>query len=344
MDYKLTQYTDAGGCGCKIAPDVLTKILNYNRSLHLDNNVIVGNINNDDAAVYKISDSIAIVSTVDFFTPIVNDPYTFGQIAAANALSDIYAMGGKPIWALAILGFPIDLLEHSVGIKILKGANSICKKANVSIIGGHTINNPQPIFGLSVNGIIDIQNIKQNKNAEIGDYLFLTKPLGVGILSTALKLEKIEQTHYNLAVQNMLKLNTIGIELAKLDYVTAMTDITGFGLLGHLLEICKSSHVGAEIFFDKVLTIEGVENYIKQNIITAGGKRNWDSYKNYILGTNDLNRIILSDPQTNGGLLVVVQDKFVDAFKSVLKKNNFLKHIEPIGRITLNKNNQIRVL
>lgn len=344
MEYKLTQYTDAGGCGCKISPIILERILSYSRGLLHNKEILVGNNNNDDAAVYQISESQGIVSTVDFFTPVVNEPFTFGQIAAANAISDVYAMGGKPLWALAILGYPIDVLDHSVGTQIIEGANSICEKAGISIIGGHSINNPQPIFGLSVNGIIDIKNIKQNKNAQVNDCIFLTKPIGVGILSTALKLDRIEMRHYNSAVENMIALNTIGMELANLNYVNAMTDITGFGLLGHLGEICKSSQVSAIIDFNKVIIIEGVERYVKDNIVTGGGKRNWESYKNEVKGGDTLSKVILSDPQTNGGLLITVSEQFINDFQKILIKNNLQNHIEPIGRIISKGNYQIEII
>ena len=341
MKIKLTELTEAGGCGCKIPPSVLDSILNYGKGTHIDVQLLVGNISKDDAAIYQIDETRAVVSTVDFFTPIVDDPYTFGKIATANAISDVYAMGGQPLWALAILGFPVKDVDDFDVKRILEGAVSICEQAGVIIAGGHTINNPQPIFGLCVNGFVEIDRVKRNDKAKIGDLIYITKPLGVGILSTAIKLNKIQQEHYTLAVESMTALNDIGRKLSQLQCINAMTDVTGFGLAGHLLEICRGSDVSAEIYFDKLPIINGVETYIEQNIITGGGKRNWKSYKEFVMGTNKFSEIILSDPQTNGGILVTVSENDLSEFQDLMKENNLNQFITPIGKIIESENNQL---
>jgi selenide,water dikinase len=344
MGKKLTQLTEAGGCGCKIPPGVLDSILCYGKGAYSDAQLLVGNISKDDAAIYQIDKNRAVVSTVDFFTPIVDDPYTFGKIAAANAISDVYAMGGTPLWALAILGFPINDVKDIEVRRILEGAVSVCEQAGVVIAGGHTINNPQPIFGLCVNGFVEIDRIKENNKAKVGDLIFITKPLGVGILSTAIKVNKIQQEHYDLAVENMTTLNDIGRKLSKLNCVNAMTDITGFGLAGHLLEICTSSNVSAEVYFDKVPIIKGIEIYTQQNIVTGGGKRNWKSYKEKIVGTDEFSEIILSDPQTNGGILITVTKDGLSDFYNLMNENKLTQFQVPIGKIIENNNNQLFIL
>jgi len=341
MDYqKMTSLTKAGGCGCKISPKALKEILKYKRGI-TSNNLIVGNEDFDDAAVYQIKDDLAIVSTVDFFSPIVDDPFIYGEIAAANAISDVYAMGGRPFLALSVLGIPSDLVAPNTAAEIIEGAINTCNKAGVILAGGHTIENPQPIFGLVVNGSIEISNIKRNNQAKIGNILYLTKPLGVGILSTAIKIGKIKPEDYENAISNMTKLNSIGAELSKFKFVTSMTDVTGYGLLGHLIEICKASCVSAKLFASKIPVLPNVENYISEGIITSGGKRNWNSYGHQVIGSNEIENWLYSDPQTNGGLLICVDDNFRQLFEEILTDFGLKSFANPIGQITEQNDNFI---
>ena len=249
---KLTQYSHGAGCGCKIAPAVLDRILKSNIAMPDNDRLLVGNHSKDDAAVYDLGNGVALISTTDFFMPIVDDPYDFGRIAAANAISDVYAMGGKPILAIAILGWPVNVLAPEIAQRVIEGGRSICLEAGISLAGGHSIDSPEPIFGLAVNGIIDIKNLKKNNTARPGDILFLTKPLGVGILTTAEKKELLKDNHRFLAARQMEQLNKAGEALGKIAGVTAMTDVTGFGLLGHLTEMCEGSGVRAILAFNRV--------------------------------------------------------------------------------------------
>ncbi|MGH2563870.1 MAG: selenide, water dikinase SelD, partial [Ginsengibacter sp.] len=251
---RLTQYSHGAGCGCKISPWVLDKILQSNLALPDNKNLIVGNHTKDDAAVYDLGNGTALIATTDFFMPIVDDPFNFGRIASANAISDVYAMGGKPVLSIAILGWPINKLSPEIAQNVIEGARSICLEAEISLAGGHSIDSPEPIFGLAVNGLISIENIKQNNKAKEGDLLFLTKPLGIGILTTAEKKGLLLPDHNNIAAKQMMQLNKIGELLGKIEGVHAMTDVTGFGLLGHLVEMSEGSNLSAEIFFYKVPT------------------------------------------------------------------------------------------
>ena len=244
---KLTQYSHGAGCGCKIAPGVLENILKTDFVAPHDARLLVGNSTKDDAAVYDLGDGTGVISTTDFFMPIVNDPVEFGRVAAANAISDIYAMGGTPMMAIAILGWPINKLPAEVAQQVIDGGRHACAEAGIHLAGGHSIDSPEPIFGLAVTGRVDLKHLKQNSTAKAGNQLFLTKPIGVGILTTAEKQGKLQPEHARLAVDNMMKLNSIGAELAKIEGVTAITDVTGFGLLGHLLEICQGSGVSASV-------------------------------------------------------------------------------------------------
>jgi len=329
---KLTQYSHGAGCGCKISPLVLDKILLSNLSVPDNKNLIVGNHTKDDAAVYDLGNGTALISTTDFFMPIVDDPFDFGRIAAANAISDVYAMGGKPILAIAILGWPLNILPPEIAQKVIEGARSICIEAGISLAGGHSIDSPEPIFGLAVNGLADIKNIKQNNTAIEGDILFLTKPLGVGILTTAEKKGLLQQTHIGLASKQMMQLNTVGELLGKMDGVHAMTDVTGFGLLGHLIEMAEGSSLSAIIDFESIpLIIENLKNYVDQKCVPGGTSRNWDSYGNKIGDITDYQKSILADPQTSGGLLIAVEEHSVEKVKQVLSEEG-IEFVKPIGR------------
>ncbi|TKB96343.1 selenide, water dikinase SelD [Pedobacter cryophilus] len=318
---KLTQYSHGAGCGCKISPAVLDKILHSTTKYEADKNLLVGNDTRDDAAAYDLGNGMALISTTDFFMPIVDDAFDFGRIASANAISDVYAMGGKPVLAIAILGWPIDKLAPEVAQKVLEGARSICAEAGITLAGGHSIDCPEPVFGLSVNGMVDIKNLKQNSTAKAGCKLYLTKALGVGILTTAQKKGILKAEHTDIAPKSMAKLNKIGEVFGNLDYITAMTDVTGFGLLGHLSEMCEGSNLQATIDFDKVPKLNVIDEYLEQKSIPGGTLRNWASYGHKIGKITERQKHILADPQTSGGLLVAVEPQFVTEFEALLKEN-----------------------
>ncbi len=343
---KLTQYSHGAGCGCKISPKVLDQILSSNLAMPDNDKLIVGNHSKDDAAVYDMGNGTALISTTDFFMPIVDDPYNFGRIASANAISDVYAMGGKPILAIAILGWPINVLAPEVAQRVIEGSRSICMEAGIPLAGGHSIDSPEPIFGLAVNGIVAIENIKQNNTAKEGDTLFLTKKLGVGILTTAEKKRLIKEAHKDLAPQQMMQLNKVGEALGKLDGVTAITDVTGFGLLGHLTEMAEGSGLSAIIKFEKIpLITEDLKYYISNKCIPGGTTRNWDSYSDKIFfkpGVDqDYAKAVLADPQTSGGLLIAVSADTVDQVKQLLTA--FQLYAEPVGAITSHKEKAVYV-
>jgi selenide,water dikinase len=317
---KLTQYSHGAGCGCKISPAVLDKMLHSPITYQADSRLLVGNDKRDDAAVYDLGSGTALISTTDFFMPIVDDAYDFGRIASANAISDVYAMGGKPILAIAILGWPIDKLPAELAQKVLEGARAVCAEAGISLAGGHSIDCPEPVFGLAVNGIVDIKNLKQNSTATAGCRLYLTKALGVGILTTAQKKGILKPEHAGIAFESMVKLNKIGEQLGKLTYVKAMTDVTGFGLLGHLSEMCEGSGLQAVIEFDKVPQIEVLDVYLEQNSVPGGTVRNWASYGHKIGNLTDREKHILADPQTSGGLLVAVAPGYENEFEAILRE------------------------
>ncbi len=320
---KLTQYSHGAGCGCKISPKVLDSILVSNINPIKDASLIVGNDTKDDAAVYDMGDGTAIISTTDFFMPIVDDPFTFGRIAATNAISDVYAMGGKPLMAIAILGWPLDKLAPEVAQKVLDGGRDACKDAGILLAGGHSIDSPEPIFGLAVTGRVDLKKLKRNNSATVGCKLYLTKPLGVVILTTAQKKGLLKPEHEFIAPNSMCKLNTIGSDLAEIDGVKAITDVTGFGLLGHLAEVCEGSAVSARIHYTKVPSFSQVEDYIKQGCIPGGTHRNWDSYGDKIKLDNENLKLLLCDPQTSGGLLLAVEPDSSMEVEELLKRNNF---------------------
>ncbi|WP_367299117.1 selenide, water dikinase SelD [Hafnia alvei] len=303
---RLTQYSHGAGCGCKISPKVLETILHSEHAKFVDPNLLVGNETRDDAAVYDIGNGIGIISTTDFFMPIVDDPFDFGRIAATNAISDIYAMGGKPIMAIAILGWPVDKLAPEIAQQVIEGGRFVCQQAGISLAGGHSIDAPEPIFGLAVTGMVSTDRVKKNSAAQAGCKLYLTKPLGIGVLTTAEKKSKLRPEHQGVATETMCQLNKPGADFADIAGVTAMTDVTGFGLLGHLSEICQGSGLQATIWFDQIPKLPDVESYINEGCVPGGTGRNFESYGHLVGEMTDLQRQLLCDPQTSGGLLLAV--------------------------------------
>jgi selenide, water dikinase len=324
---KLTQYSHGAGCGCKISPAILDKILHSPEPVAPDARLLVGNDKRDDAAVLDLGNGTALISTTDFFMPIVDDPYDFGRIASANAISDIYAMGGKPVLAIAILGWPIEKLPPEVAQKVLEGARSVCAAAGITLAGGHSIDCPEPVFGLAVNGMVSIPHLKQNSTAVAGCRLYLTKALGVGILSTAQKKGLLRASDAAIALESMVTLNKLGEAFGRLPYVKAMTDVTGFGLLGHLVEMCAGSGVAALLDFNKVPVIETLPFYLEQRCFPGGTQRNWNSYGHRVGNLTDEQRYILADPQTSGGLLVAVDEAHTAAFEQLLKDQGLPEHV-----------------
>ena len=339
---RLTQYSHGAGCGCKISSQLLDEILSGSFAMPDNKNLLVGNHSKDDAAVYDMGNGTAMISTTDFFMPVVDDPFEFGKIAGANAISDVYAMGGKPLLAIAILGWPVNKLSPAIAREVIEGGKSICAEAGIPLAGGHSIDSPEPIFGLAVSGLVDIKNIKQNNTARAGDILYLTKPLGVGILSTAEKKECLKPEHAGIAAKQMMQLNKAGEALGKIHGVSAMTDVTGFGLLGHLTEIAEGSNLSAVIPDLNTIPLinEDLHYYIKQQCVPGGTHRNWDSYGHKI-SINEIVEVkaeilkcILADPQTSGGLLIAVDPAAVKDVESVLKEYGLERHMAPIGYFT----------
>ncbi len=323
---RLTQFSHGGGCGCKIAPGVLTELLAATPIRSLPKDLLVGTESSDDAAVYRLNDAQALIATTDFFTPIVDDPYDFGRIAATNALSDIYAMGGRPFMALAVVGMPLDKLPLEVIQKILAGGESVCAEAGIPIAGGHSIDVLEPIYGLVALGLVHPDRVKRNDRARAGDVLILGKPLGVGILSAALKKGTLSPAGYAQMIAATTKLNTPGIALAELPGVHAMTDVTGFGLAGHLLEICRGSKLGANVRFADLPIIEEALHWARQGTATGASGRNWSGYGKEIRlpeGMPDWQRALLTDPQTSGGLLVACAADTVDEVLAEFRQQGF---------------------
>lgn len=307
MQVRLTQFSHGGGCGCKIAPGVLEQILAKTAPGLVPKELLVGIETSDDAAVYRINDRQAIVATTDFFMPIVDDPFDFGAIAATNAISDVYAMGGQPLFALALVGMPVNQIPLEVIRKILEGGESVCARAGIPIAGGHTIDSVEPIYGLVAIGLVDPRNLKRNSGALPGDKLILGKPIGVGILSAALKKGRLDDAGYKAMIAATTKLNTPGTRLGELASVHALTDVTGFGLLGHLLEIAKGSKASARLDFDAVPLLPGAAGFAAEGIVTGASGRNWTGYSSRILlggRIDNAKKALLTDPQTSGGLLV----------------------------------------
>lgn len=323
---RLTSLSHGGGCGCKIAPGVLADLLKTSVPFSLPPELLVGTETADDAAVYQINDHQALIATTDFFMPIVDNPRHFGQIAATNAISDIYAMGGKPLLALALVGMPINVLDPLDISEILDGGREVCAKAGIPVAGGHSIDSVEPIYGLAVIGIIDPQHLKKNSTAQVGDVLVLGKPLGVGIYSAALKKDQLDPVGYEQMIANTTKLNTPGQKLATIPGVHAMTDVTGFGLLGHAIEICKSSRTEGSINYQNIQILPGVKKLVEQGCVTGASGRNWASYGQQVALANyltDFDRAILTDPQTSGGLLVACHPDALDEVLAVFKEEGF---------------------
>ncbi len=339
MNIQLTKYSHGAGCGCKISPAILDKILYSPASsadalAKADPRVLVGNDTRDDAAVYDLGNGQALISTTDFFMPIVDDAFDFGRIASANAISDVYAMGGRPILAIAILGWPVDKLPPETAQQVLEGARAICAEAGISLAGGHSIDCPEPVFGLAVNGIVAVTNIRKNSTATPGSKLYLTKTLGVGILSTAQKKGLLSANDAALALTNMVTLNKLGEPLGRLTGVTAMTDVTGFGLLGHLAEMCEGSGLSAIIEFEKVPVIPGYKTYLEQGCVPGGTTRNWASYGNKVKLSSETQRLILADPQTSGGLLIAVASDATGEVEQLLRSHGLPPECcRPFGRL-----------
>ena len=334
LKVKLTQFSHGYGCGCKIAPQVLDVILKGNETKSFFKGLIVGNDSRDDAAVMDMGNGIGLISTTDFFMPIVDDPFHFGRIAATNAISDVYAMGGTPSMAVAILGWPIDKLAPEIAAQVVAGGRSICEEAGIPLAGGHSIDSPEPIFGLAVSGFVPLENLKKNNTAQEGDLLFLTKPIGVGIFTTASKKELLSEADLDTAIKSMSTLNKIGASLGKIKNIHALTDVTGFGLFGHLIEMAEGSGFSAEIDMNDVPELTGIDVYLDQYCIPAITYRNWNSYGDKIseIGARALH--LGCDPQTSGGLLIAVHPDAVDEITSLLKANNFDDvFCKPIGKL-----------
>lgn len=304
---RLTQYSHGAGCGCKISPGVLETILHTTQAKWVDPNLLVGNETRDDAAVYQLENGQCVISTTDFFMPIVDDAFDFGRIAAANAISDIYAMGGKPIMAIAILGWPVNTLPASLACEVINGGRHICQQAGIALAGGHSIDTPEPIFGLAVTGLVTVEHIKRNSSATAGCQLFLSKPLGIGVLTTAEKKSLLHSEHAGLTTALMCQLNSAGAKFARLNSVKAMTDVTGFGLAGHLTEMCQAAGLCATLDFQALPKLPGVDDYIAMGCVPGGTQRNFDSYGQHLAGMLPAQRDLICDPQTSGGLLLAVE-------------------------------------
>ncbi|MCP4458835.1 MAG: selenide, water dikinase SelD [Cytophagales bacterium] len=331
LNYKLTEYSHGAGCGCKLSPGVLADIIGVDNALPVFPDLLVGNETKDDAAVVSLDGKMAIVSTTDFFMPIVDDAVDFGAIAATNAISDIYAMGAEPIMAIAILGWPIDKLPASVASQVMSGARRTCSEAGIPLAGGHSIDAPEPIFGLAVTGKVAVDHVKKNTDGRVGDLLYLTKPLGIGIVTTAQKKKVVELNDLEIAKKSMTTLNKIGQKLGQLDYVNALTDVTGFGIGGHLLEVCDASEVSAVVHKDQLPVFNFVDKYLELGCVSGGTNRNWATYGERISLSNKDDYQIIADPQTSGGLLVSVDPKSKSDFESFMLERGF--ELEPIGEL-----------
>jgi selenide,water dikinase len=331
---RLTEFSHGGGCGCKIAPAVLSEILAASPLKGvLPKDLLVGTETADDAAVYRLNETQALVATTDFFTPIVDDPHDFGRIAATNAISDVYAMGARPVMALAIVGMPLEKLPVSVIRRVLEGGESVCAQAGIPIAGGHSIDTLEPIYGLVALGLVHPDRVKRNSSAKAGDVLILGKPLGIGILSAALKKGKLSAAGYAQMLDWTTKLNTPGMALGAMAGVHALTDVTGFGLAGHLLEICRGSKLGAEVAFDSLPFVGEALDWAKQGVATGASERNWKGYGHEVdFKGEDWKRKLLSDPQTSGGLLVACAPEAAQAVLDLFRAEGF-SQAERIGRL-----------
>ncbi|MFY9178594.1 MAG: selenide, water dikinase SelD [Venatoribacter sp.] len=329
---RLTQHSHGAGCGCKISPKVLDVILQGSGSQTADSRLWVGNASRDDAAVFGLDDERGVISTTDFFMPIVDDPFDFGRIAATNAISDVYAMGGTPLLAIAILGWPINKLAPEVAAEVIRGGRAACDAAGIALAGGHSIDTPEPIFGLAVTGEVLKQNMKRNDTAQAGDTLYLTKPIGIGIYTTAEKKSLLRSQDVGVARDWMCTLNNAGQHFAKLEAVNAMTDVTGFGLLGHLVEMADGSKLTAKLNYAAVPYLEAVPYYLEQGAVPGGTLRNFDSYGHRIAPISEVQKQLLCDPQTSGGLLVAVSEAGKAEF--LAKATELGLDLKPIGTMT----------
>jgi selenide, water dikinase len=326
MQVRLTQFSHGGGCGCKIAPGVLEQILAKGAPSIVPKDLLVGIETSDDAAVYRLNERQAIVATTDFFMPIVDDPFDFGAIAATNAISDVYAMGGQPLFALALVGMPVSQIPLEVIRRILEGGESVCARAGIPIAGGHTIDSVEPIYGLVAIGLVDPRNIKRNAGARPGDRIILGKPLGVGIYSAAIKKGRLDAEGYRAMIDATTRLNTPGTRLGTMQDVHALTDVTGFGLLGHLLEIAKGSGVTARVQWNAVPLLAHAVQFVREGIVTGASGRNWGGYGEHVRlgeGVGELHKALLTDPQTSGGLLVACAPRATDAVLEVFRSEGF---------------------
>jgi selenide,water dikinase len=332
---RLTQFSHGGGCGCKIAPSLLAEMIARSGPALVPKELLVGTETGDDAAVYQISATQAIVATTDFFMPIVDDPFDFGAIAATNALSDVYAMGASPLFALALVGMPIDRLPVDTIRRVLEGGEAACAGAGVPVAGGHSVDSVEPIYGLAVIGSVDPKHLKRNVGALPGDVLVLGKPLGVGIYSAALKKGRLDDAQYAAMLASMTRLNTPGIALGRMSAVHALTDVTGFGLLGHLLAMCRGSKVGARIEFGALPLHAAALELAREGIATGASGKNWASYAESVALAENLDgaaRALLTDPQTSGGLLAACAPEALDAVLAVFRNEGF-EHAAVVGRI-----------
>ncbi len=336
MPSKLTKFSSGGGCGCKVSPSVLSRLIGSSPAMQFFPNLLVGSDKADDAAVYRINKNQALVATTDFFTPIVDNPFDFGRIAAANALSDIYAMGGNPIMALSVLGFPVGEVVETDISQVLEGASNVCGNIAIPIAGGHSINSKEMFYGLVALGLVNPDNLKMNSHGRHNDRLILTKPLGVGVISAGLQKGVVSSSTYQQFLDLTTQLNTVGCELAKLDVVNAMTDVTGFGLLGHLLEMCQGSKLSAELNLDSIPIIAVAEELTKTGVKTGASTRNWESYKELVQLTSTPTwiRDILCDPQTSGGLLISCHETGVGKVMDLLHMRGF-PFVANIGRLQM---------
>lgn len=339
---RLTQFSHGSGCGCKIAPAVLRQILGLNTVSDHFPELLIGNSTSDDAAVMTIDGDRVIISTTDFFMPIVDDPKDFGAIASVNAISDIYAMGGRPLMAIAILGWPVEKLPATVAAQVMEGAREACSRAGIPLAGGHSIDSPEPIFGLAVTGMTARDHIKANSTATEGCELYLTKPLGIGILSTAEKRGVLLDQDKGKAIELMLQLNNVGEALGPLHHVKAMTDVTGFGLLGHLIEMCEGAGLSAEVNYADVPLIDGLGHYLNSFIYPDMTMRNFQSYSSKVSTLSGQQLFTLCDPQTSGGLLIAVEPSGRERFLTVCKAHGSTAH--RIGTMTGNVEKTVNVI
>jgi selenide,water dikinase len=339
MEIKLTQFSKASGCGCKIAPAVLEEILSGCKQELTFTNLLVGNETKDDAAVYELEDGNCIISTTDFFTPIVDNAFDFGKISATNAISDIYAMGGKPLMAVAILGWPVDKIPTTVAQQVIKGAQAICSLAGIPLAGGHSVDTQEPLFGLAVTGIVKKENLKRNNTVKENDILYLTKPLGIGVLSTALKRGLLNETDYKTLLEHTTNLNSVGEKLGALSYVNAITDVTGFGFAGHLLEMLSNSGLSAVIQKQALPIIETAKNFAQQFVFPDNTTRNYNDQAKHIEGMTDLDFIFYCDPQTSGGLLFSVSAEQEASMDLFLKEQN--QYVAKVGKIVAKREKDV---